>query len=243
MTWKDIVDPMLASEAMVACRAFVKQRREETEVFPEGKETFAWFEWIKPEDIKLVICNFKPELGFNDINRSIKDALYSYLADEEFNAVKVTEPKDWAKHGILYIPASLTWEKDCNHFNYWKNLLYDVCTALKAPAYLFMGVNDDLASFEHSVVVSSSEMYNPKAILNLITTVKMYSRIVDNAHQFDVDYSDCIDFKKVIMKYVAALKTELIPDEVLQGATKDVETFKKAIQQWLPVHKTINFLK
>jgi hypothetical protein len=246
MTWAEIVNYYLESTIMVDCKAFVKQRRTEVEVFPEPKDTFAFTGWIQPEDVKIVIVNFKPELGIDDINKSIKDSLYSYLTDEEFDNIKVTSPEQWGKNGILYLPASLTWEKDCNHYsNGWGQFGLHVAQQLKAPAYLFLGVSEDReykVSDLEGVIVASKELYNPQAIYDLLDDVKMYRRVNDKCHLFDVDYSDCIDFRKVKNKYIAALKKENLPDEVLRGKMASKETFLEAIHQWIPVHKTISFI-
>ena len=71
MTWAEIVNPYLELPEMAACKEFVSKRRSEAKVFPEPKDTFAFTRWIQPKDILLVIVNFKPELGIDDIDEII----------------------------------------------------------------------------------------------------------------------------------------------------------------------------
>ena len=175
--WNELIQPILNLEETLPLRNFILQGMNNKTILPETEgELFLFTNLIQPDDVKLLVIDFGSDnSGLEDVNKAIREVLYSELIEDEWNEKKLTEPSEWAKNGILYLSSTLTKDKESNevkedHYKKGWNLFFNHLTAkIQALNYLFINHKnkEGMEKFGNSVICSSMKAYVPELIKEL----------------------------------------------------------------------------
>ena len=170
-TWNEIIQPIIDLEEFNSLKQFLGERSKVVKIYPENtSDVFNFGNLIQPDDIKLLIVNFKRDI--ENVNKSIRESLYSELSDEEWNNIKLNTPEEFASNGILYLESELTREEgdEISHYDKGWNLFFKhLTTKLRPSALLFLGHKDKdrVEEFGGTLILSTTKPYDPELIKEL----------------------------------------------------------------------------